>query len=66
MPKALYRVNEVASILSISKSTVYNLVKDGELKGHNIRPGRKGLRIVAASIEMYVKKYEVPAEFWQR
>lgn len=66
MPKALYRVKEVAFILSISESTVYNLVKDGELTGHSVHPGYKGLRIVAKSIESYVQKYEIPAEFWQR
>lgn len=66
MPKALYRVREVAEILSLSKSQVYDLVKEGELTGHNIRPGHKGLRIVAKSIEIYIQKYEVPVEFWQR
>lgn len=57
MKKLLYRINETADLISKSQSSVYNLLDTGDLEGHNVCPGRKGLRITAISIETYVKKY---------
>lgn len=57
MKKQLYRIDEAAEIISKSKSSVYNLLDSGDLEGHNVSPGRKGLRITGESIEFYVKKY---------
>lgn len=57
MKKQLYRIAETAEIISKSKSSIYNLLDTGDLEGHNVTPGRKGLRITAISIETYLKKY---------
>ena len=57
MKKQLYRIDEAAAIISKSKSSIYNLLDSGDLEGHNVTPGRKGLRITSESIELYVKKY---------
>lgn len=58
--KALYPVAEVADLLSYHRDTVYNLVMIGELLCHNRTPGRKGMRIVGASIEAYVERHALP------
>ncbi len=58
MGKLLYRVDEAAEILSISRATIYRLIDEGKLIGHNDMPGRKGLRVTGASIELYFEKYQ--------
>jgi len=57
--KQLYRVGEVASILSVSKRTVYRLLDDRLLIPHNVHPGRKGLRVLSTSIQEYVTKHQI-------
>ncbi len=59
MKKKLYRINETAFIISKSQSSVYNLLDSGDLEGHNVHPGARGLRITCESIETYVKKYKL-------
>ena len=49
-----------ATILDVSLRKVYQLVKEGELKGHNRTPGRRGLRILFSSVQEYVRKYQEP------
>lgn len=58
MIKLLYRVDEVAEMLSCKKSKIYELLGKGELIGHNDKPKGKGLRVKAESITVYLKKYE--------
>jgi len=65
MSKLLYRVDEVAATLSFSVSKVYELVKNGELMGHNDSPGHKGLRITVESVIAYFEKHKIPSTFWQ-
>lgn len=60
MGKLLYRVDEVAKMISRSRSGVYELLKRGELIAHNPNPGRKGLRITVESINSFVGKYRIP------
>ncbi len=55
--KVLYRVAEVAELLSVHRDTVYTLVQIGELVCHNRTPGRSGMRITGASIEAYVQRH---------
>ncbi len=62
--KALYRIDEVMEILSCSRRTVYYLLEVGELAGHNDKPGKSGLRVVASSVDKYVKKYELPKDYF--
>lgn len=61
MKKQLYRIDEVSTIISKSERSIYNLLDSGDLEGHNVNPGRKGLRITAVSVEKYIQKYTLPA-----
>ncbi len=60
MIKLLYRIDEVAKMISRSRSGVYELLKRGELIAHNPKPGFKGLRVTADSINSFVAKYKIP------
>lgn len=60
MGKLLYRVDEVAKMISRSRSGIYELLKRGELIAHNPNPGRKGLRITAESINAFFTKHKIP------
>ena len=57
--KALYRIDEVAEMLSMSRRSVYRLLDAGELDGHNDSPGTKGLKVTGESILRYVDKYKL-------
>lgn len=57
--KALYRVNEAIEMLSLSRSTVYELIRSGRLR--TVKEG--GTRLVPASaIQAYVALLEREAE----
>lgn len=60
--KLLYRVDEVAKMIARSRSGIYELLKRGELIAHNPKPGRKGLRITAESINVFVAKHKIPTD----
>jgi excisionase family DNA binding protein len=62
--KALYRIDEVMEILSVSRSTVFNLLAEGKLIGHNDKPGKSGIRITVKSVNEYLENYELPAEYF--
>lgn len=62
--KALYRIDEVMEILSCSRGTVYNLLAEGKLKGHNDKPKMTGIRITVKSVNEYIENYELPAEYF--
>jgi len=51
--KMLYRTEEAASLLSISRTAVYGLIRDGKLRAVKIG-GRR--RIPHSSIEDYVRQ----------
>jgi len=63
--KALYRVDEVAEILSISRRTVYRLFAEGRLVGHSRKPGKAGMRITAWSVTEFISKYEFPSGYFR-
>lgn len=66
MQKALLRFDEVTNILGCSRGHVYDLLRDGKLKAHNPngRPGSRGTKIVAASVESYLQHGEISADQW--
>ena len=57
--KLLYRIDEVSKMISRSRSGVYELLKRGELIAHNPNPGRKGLRVTADSIDVFLAKHKI-------
>ncbi|HLE18927.1 MAG TPA: helix-turn-helix domain-containing protein [Syntrophales bacterium] len=62
MGKLLYRIDEVAQMISRSRSGVYELLKRGELIAHNPKPGRKGMRVTAESIDAFLAKHKIPTD----
>ena len=48
----LYRVNEVADILGLGMSKVYNLIREGQLRA--VRVGGHRIRIPRDSLERYI------------
>ncbi|MBR8460745.1 helix-turn-helix domain-containing protein [Burkholderia dolosa] len=48
----LYRIAEVMERLSVSKATVYRLVRDGKLT--LVKIGKRGSRITGASIDAFL------------
>jgi excisionase family DNA binding protein len=64
--RALYRIEEVKEILGCSKDHVYDLLRDGKLRAHNPsgKPGTRGTKILAASVDGYLKSGAIPAEKW--
>ena len=61
---ALYRIDQVMEILNCSRRTIYYLLEMGELTGHNDKPGKTGMRVVARSVEEYVKRHELPQNYF--
>lgn len=51
MERRLYRVPEVAQILDVGRSTVYSLIKSGELQSVRVAGCR---RIAASDLDLYV------------
>lgn len=49
----LWKVEEVAAYLSVSRSTVYRLIRDRELQ--RVRIHRRAVRITGASLRRYVE-----------
>jgi len=64
--KLLYRIDEVAEILGVSRRTVYYLLEEGKLIGHNDKPEVSGIRILGSSIEEYVKRYQLPRDYFKK
>ncbi len=52
-------------ILSVSRRTVFNLLIEGKLTAHNDKPGKNGMRITVKSVNEYIKKYELPPEYFK-
>jgi len=59
----LLRPDQVAEILQKKKRTIYYYVQTGKLTGHNSNGsgrGKKGLMILASSVEEFIRKYTLP------
>lgn len=52
-PRVLYRIDEAAELLSVSKSRVYELVRSGQLR--TVKVG-KSHRVPARSLDEYVAR----------
>jgi len=53
MQKKLYNLNEVMEVLGCSRSMVYRLIQDGELKALRVRAS---LKILRSSVELYIDR----------
>lgn len=56
-PDRMLTAQQVADRLNVSRSTIYNLIKDGSLRSHRIGKGRvrpKGLRIPESAVDDYL------------
>ena len=56
---------EAARILSCSENTVYGLVRNGDLHGYNKKRGTRGLRLLAADLQRYVRSIRIDPEDWR-
>lgn len=52
-PRVLYRVDEAAELLSVSKSRVYELIRSGQIR--TVKVG-KSHRVPARSLDEYVAR----------
>ena len=64
MKPVLYRVDQVMEILNVSRGTVFNLLAEGKLIGHNDKPGRNGIRVTVKSVEDYIERYTLSREYF--
>jgi excisionase family DNA binding protein len=53
-PSLIYRINEVVQMLSVSRGTVYRLVKAGHLKF--VKVGLRSSGITAESLEQHLRR----------
>ena len=53
-PSLIYRINEVVQMLSVSRATVYRLVKAGQLK--LVKIGTSASGITAESLEQHLRR----------
>lgn len=56
MMEALYKAEDVADQLGIGRSTVYELIRSGELKAVSIGKLR---RVPASSIEKFIEEHKL-------
>lgn len=61
---ALYRIEQVAEILNISKRTVYRLLIEGKLVAHSSTPGKSEIKILAESVDEYLQKYQLSSDYF--
>lgn len=60
--RVLYRLTEAAELMSLSLSTIYNLIDSGDLPVVMVGTKGKTRRIAAADIEAYVDNHREVAE----
>lgn len=56
MTKLAYNIQETGKMLSVSKSTIYNLIQDGSLKAVKIRGA---MRVTHDAILAYLEKSQI-------
>jgi predicted DNA-binding transcriptional regulator AlpA len=64
--KKLLRFDEVQTMLGCSRRHIYDLLAAGMLKAQNPSgaPGPRGTKIIATSVDEYLRKTEIPPEKW--
>jgi len=60
-----YRVDQVMILLNLSRASIFRLLSEGKLIGHNDKPGRTGLRITVKSVDEYVEQFQLSQEHFQ-
>jgi excisionase family DNA binding protein len=57
-----YTVEEIAQLLKISRSNVYQLTERGKLAAHRIGIGRGTIRVAKSDLDAYLQsvRYQVP------
>jgi excisionase family DNA binding protein len=56
---AMFTVNELAAMLKVSRSTLYNAVESGELPHHRIGRGRGTIRISEEQYQRFLERTKV-------
>jgi len=56
MDKLLLTVNEACEVLSVRRTTIYDLLSSGDLLSAKVGPKQSGRRILVSSIEGYVRR----------
>lgn len=66
MKRRLLRFDEVREILGCSRDHIYDLLADGRIRAHNPngKPGTRGTKILADSVDNYLEAGAIPAEKW--
>jgi excisionase family DNA binding protein len=65
--RTLLRIDEVMDVLNVrSRSTIYELLHSGKLLAHNPEgvPGKRGIRILASSVEEYISRGTISPDTW--
>ena len=58
--KRLLRVREVCEALSISRSSAYELIQSGELRGVRVGPEGGAIRVPESELDRFLKKRSYP------
>jgi len=64
--RKLLRFDEVREILGCSRDHIYDLLAAGKIRAHNPngRPGTRGTKILATSVDDYLSQGEIAPESW--
>jgi len=64
--RKLLRFDEVREMLGCSRDHIYDLLSAGKISAHNPngRPGTRGTKILASSVDNYLLQGEIPPESW--
>jgi excisionase family DNA binding protein len=55
-----YTINELAAMLKIGRSALYELVASGRLRAHRIGPRGRALRVAQADLEQFIAESRQP------
>ena len=63
----MLRIDEVAELISGSRSHIYDLLTERELIAHHRtgQPGMKGMRIVISSVVEYVERGQIDPDIYK-
>lgn len=66
MVDRLIRIDQAAEIIGRKPRTVRRLIMEGKLTGHRLTEKGPGLRVVASSVDAFVKRYRINADDWNK